>query len=57
MIGVIIGLGYYLASETLANSGQVFNLNPIFVTWLPSVALTAITLGCKVAAGRFAGRE
>lgn len=44
MIGVIIGLAYYLASETLANSGQVFNLNPIFVTWLPSVTLTMITV-------------
>ena len=44
MIGVIIGLAYYLASETLANSGQVFNLNPIFVTWLPSVTLAMITV-------------
>jgi lipopolysaccharide export LptBFGC system permease protein LptF len=44
MIGVIIGLGYYLASETLANSGQVFNLNPILVTWVPSVTLTAVTV-------------
>lgn len=44
MIGVVIGLAYYLASETLANSGQVYNLNPIMVTWLPSVTLTAITL-------------
>ena len=44
MIGVIIGLAYYLASETLANSGQVFNLNPILVTWLPSAILTAVTL-------------
>lgn len=44
MIGVVIGLGYYLASETLANSGQVFNLNPIIVTWVPSVTLTVITL-------------
>ncbi len=44
MIGVVIGLAYYLASETLANSGQVFNLNPIVVTWLPSVVLVAITL-------------
>ena len=44
MIGIIIGLAYYLASETLANSGQVFNLNPIFVTWLPSVTLMAITV-------------
>ena len=44
MIGVVIGLGYYLASETMANSGQVFNLNPLLVTWLPSVTLTAITI-------------
>ena len=28
MIGVLIGLGYYLASEMIANSGQVYDLNP-----------------------------
>ena len=44
MIGVVVGLAYYLASETLANSGQVFDLNPIFVTWLPSVTLSFITI-------------
>lgn len=44
MIGVLIGLGYYLASEMLANSGQVFNLNPALVSWLPSLALLVITL-------------
>lgn len=44
MIGVVIGLAYYLASEMLANSGQVFNLNPAVVAWLPSVALALITL-------------
>jgi lipopolysaccharide export system permease protein len=44
MIGVIIGLAYYLASETLANSGQVYNLNPIFVAWLPSVTLALVTM-------------
>ncbi len=44
MIGVVVGLAYYLASETLANSGQVFDLNPIFVTWLPSVTLSLITI-------------
>lgn len=43
MVGVLIGLGYFLASETLANSGQVFNLNPAIVTWLPTLALLAIT--------------
>jgi len=44
MIGVVIGLAYYLASETLANSGQVFNLNPLIVTWVPSVTLAVITV-------------
>ena len=44
MIGVLIGLAYFLASEMTANSGQVFNLNPAVVTWLPSVALLFITL-------------
>jgi lipopolysaccharide export system permease protein len=43
MIGVVIGLGYYLASETLANSGQVFNLNPALIAWLPSAALVIVT--------------
>ena len=43
MIGVLIGLGYYLASEMIANSGQVYDLNPAFVTWLPSLALLAAT--------------
>jgi lipopolysaccharide export system permease protein len=44
MIGVIVGLAYYLASETLANSGQVFNLNPALVNWLPSIALCLVTV-------------
>ena len=44
MIGVVIGLAYYLASEMLANSGQVFNLNPALVAWLPSLALAVVTL-------------
>ncbi len=43
-IGVIVGLAYYLASETLANSGQVFNLNPILINWLPSLVLLLVTL-------------
>ena len=43
MIGVGIGLAYYLVSETMANSGQVFNLNPVIITFLPTVALIAIT--------------
>ncbi len=43
MIGVGIGLAYYLASEMLANSGQVFDLNPALIAWLPSLLLLLIT--------------
>lgn len=43
MLGVLIGLGYFLASEMLANSGQVFRLNPAIITWFPSLALLFIT--------------
>jgi lipopolysaccharide export system permease protein len=43
MIGVLIGLGYYLATEMIANSGQVYDLNPALVTWVPSLALLAVT--------------
>jgi len=48
IIGVVIGLAYYLASETLANSGQVFNLNPAVVNWLPFGVLCLITVGALV---------
>jgi len=44
MIGVVIGLAYYLASEMLANSGQVFDLNPAVLAWLPSALLLFVTI-------------
>ena len=44
MIGVVIGLAYYLASEMLANSGQVFNFDPAVIAWLPSVLLAIVTV-------------
>jgi lipopolysaccharide export system permease protein len=44
MIGVVIGLAYYLASEMLANSGQVFNFEPAVIAWLPSALLLVVTV-------------
>jgi lipopolysaccharide export system permease protein len=44
MLGVLVGLAYFLASEMLANSGQVFDLNPAVVTWVPSVLLLIVTM-------------
>lgn len=43
MVGVLIGLAYFLASRMLANTGVVFNLNPAVLAWLPTVALLAVT--------------
>ena len=43
LVGVLIGLAYFLASEMIANSGQVFHLNPAIVTWMPSMALLMVT--------------
>ena len=44
MIGVAIGLSYYLASEMLANSGQVFDFNPAVIAWLPTGVLLLVTI-------------
>lgn len=44
VIGVVVGLAYYLASEMLANSGQVYDLNPALITWLPTLILVAVTV-------------
>lgn len=44
ILGVLIGLAYFLASEMLASSGQVFNLNPAIVAWIPSAALLLVTV-------------
>jgi len=43
MIGVLIGLGYFLASEMTANSGVVFGFDPAIVTWMPSIVLLLVT--------------
>ncbi len=45
MMGVAIGLAYYLASEMLANSGQVFDLDPAAISWLPTFILFIVTIG------------
>jgi lipopolysaccharide export system permease protein len=47
IVGVLIGVGYFLLSNTLADSGAVFDLSPIIVAWLPTLLLaggTAIAL-------------
>lgn len=42
--GVLIGVGYFLLSRTLADSGMVFDLSPILVAWAPTLLLLTFTL-------------
>lgn len=39
LVGLLIGMGYYVGAQAMANSGQVFDLDPIVVAWLPSIVL------------------
>jgi len=44
LVGLLIGLGYYVLSETFASSGQVFEIDPFITAWLPSAVLSLITV-------------
>lgn len=44
VIGVVIGIAYFLASRGLADGAEVYNLNPLLVGWLPTLLLAAATV-------------
>ena len=44
LIGVLIGLGYFLMSRMMADSSAVFNLSPFIVAWIPTLLLLAGTI-------------
>ena len=43
VVGVLIGIGFYLLQRTLESSAQVFNVNPILLAWTPVTLLVAGT--------------
>jgi lipopolysaccharide export system permease protein len=43
LIGLVIGLAYFLASRGLADGGEVYRLDPLLVGWLPTVLLAVAT--------------
>lgn len=51
LIGIIIGLAYFLASRGLADGGEVYKLNPLLVGWLPTLVL-ALVAAAMVARAR-----
>lgn len=44
VVGIMIGAGFVLLSQTLESSGQLFNLPPWLVGWIPTAALAALTV-------------
>jgi lipopolysaccharide export system permease protein len=50
VVGLVIGLGYYVATQVFANSGEVFEFDPRLVAWLPIAVLALFTAGGLVRA-------
>jgi lipopolysaccharide export system permease protein len=44
LIGILIGLGYFLLSRTMADSGEVYDLHPVLVAWAPTLLLSGVTV-------------
>jgi lipopolysaccharide export system permease protein len=43
IVGLIIGLGYYVFVQLSAETGAVFNLDPVVAAWAPSAILMLLT--------------
>jgi lipopolysaccharide export system permease protein len=43
VVGILIGAGFVLLSQTLESSGQLFDLSPVIVGWGPTLLLAALT--------------
>jgi lipopolysaccharide export system permease protein len=44
VIGVMLGVVFFLITRTIENGGQLFGLNPAMVGWLPTAAIGLCTL-------------
>lgn len=51
VIGIVVGVVYFLVNRLLENSGDVYDLDPLIVAWLPAAALAALT-GLAIARAR-----
>jgi lipopolysaccharide export system permease protein len=44
VIGVMLGVVFFLITRTIENGGQLFGLNPVLVGWLPTTTIALCTL-------------
>ena len=45
LIGVLIGLSFFLVQRMLESGGIVFDVNPIVLAWIPTGLLATVALG------------
>jgi lipopolysaccharide export system permease protein len=44
VVGLIIGLTYYVASEVLTSGGEVYGLDPLIIAWAPTALLLLVMI-------------
>ena len=43
LVGLIIGLSYYVAGQVLTSGGEVYRLDPLVIAWAPTALLVLVT--------------
>ena len=42
VVGLIVGLTYYVAGQVLTSGGEVYGLDPLVIAWAPTAVLILI---------------
>lgn len=43
LVGLIVGLSYYVAGQVLESGGEVYRLDPLVIAWAPTAVLVLVT--------------
>lgn len=43
VVGILLGVAFFLITRTIENGGQLFGLNPVLVGWLPTAVVALCT--------------
>jgi lipopolysaccharide export system permease protein len=43
VVGLVIGLTWYVAGEVLTSGGEVYRLDPLIIAWAPTALLVLVT--------------
>ncbi len=44
MLGLILGIGFFLLQRLIESGTIVFDLNPVVLAWLPTALLATVTV-------------